>query len=279
MQSGDDMGFPVKASVSIRNRIAFTFVAALAMVGVAASPLAAQAEGSGAADVFEAADVETDAAVEAPAATPTPAAVVEPVAAPAAATVRSGATASAAGTTGDVNYDLRLRELEGRVNELKEDIFRTKSRLFLLREQILQEGIGGARLVVVHDDRLSATYTSVRAQFFLDGNLIWSAQEGDEELRNEAAAFTGSVLPGPHTLSVEYILRGNDFGVFAYMNGYEFTLRSSNTFTVEEGETVELSVEPYERGGANQPLDERPDVRFVVDSFATSETTIAAEAE
>ena len=43
----------------------------------------------------------------------------------------------------DVNYELRLQELEDRVNELKEDIFRSKSRLFLLREQIMQDSIGG----------------------------------------------------------------------------------------------------------------------------------------
>lgn len=290
MHSGDDMGFPLTAVTSIRNRLALMLFGALAIVGVAALPLAAQtggadsADGSGVAEVFE--EAGSDAGTSPSGDTGAPAqpasaqpAVTAPAPVTAAATPRGAAAGGAPGSTGDVNYDLRLRELEGRVNELKEDIFRTKSRLFLLREQILQEGIGGSRLVVIHEDDLSATYTLVRAQFFLDGNLIWSAQEGDEDLRGRAEAFAGSVMQGPHTLSVEYVLRGNDFGVFAYMNGYEFILRSSNTFTVEEGQTVELSVEPFERGGANQPLDERPDVRFVVDSFVTSETTIAAEAE
>ncbi|MCA9298786.1 MAG: hypothetical protein KDA28_06955, partial [Phycisphaerales bacterium] len=46
-----------------------------------------------------------------------------------------------------VNYDLRLQELEDRVNELKEEIFRSKSRLFLLRQQILQDNIGGSRAI------------------------------------------------------------------------------------------------------------------------------------
>lgn len=185
------------------------------------------------------------------------------------------ATDARSGGVTDTNYAMRLRELEDRVNELKEDIFRTKSRLFLLREQILQQDIGGSRLVVLHRDRLSATYTHVRAQFYLDGNLIWQASEGDEGLTGRAECFSGSILPGPHNLSVEYELRGNDFGVFAYMSGYTFTSRSSHAFTVEDGQTIEIGVEPFERGGANEALEERPSVRFDVEVYATDASTVA----
>jgi hypothetical protein len=233
------------------------------------------ADGSGAAAAPFVDEVAPAAEEPAPVIEEAPAAPAAPAASSASPPVR--APSAVGGRSGDINYDMRLRELEDRVDELKEDIFRTKTRLFTLREQILQEGIGGSRLVVVHRDRLSATYTTVRAQYFLDGNLIWAAAEGDDALRERSRVFAGSALTGPHLLSVEYVLRGNDFGIFSYMSGYEFTLRSSHAFQVEEGQTVELVVEPFERGGANQPIDERPDVRFVVDDYATTEDTVALE--
>ena len=59
-----------------------------------------------------------------------------------------------ASASGDVNYDLRLQELEDRVGAFKQDVFRSKSRLFLLREQILRRTIGGSRAAVEHVNNL-----------------------------------------------------------------------------------------------------------------------------
>ncbi len=62
-----------------------------------------------------------------------------------------------ASTSGPVNrreisaeYVLRLQELEDRVNDLKEQIFRSKSRLVLLRERILGTRIGGSQARIMH---------------------------------------------------------------------------------------------------------------------------------
>jgi hypothetical protein len=208
-----------------------------------------------------------EAAPEATPEEPTPAVAQEP-AAPA-AEARGGVSAS--GRDGaDINYELRLRELEDRLNELKEDIFRSKSRLFLLREQILQSEIGGSRAVLTHVNSLSATYRIMQVSYVLDGEPVFSATMDTTDLNGDIEVYSGAILPGPHNLAVEFVLQGNDYGVFTYMDGYEIPVRSSFQFEVEEGQTVELDIAIEETGGPNRPLEERPDVRFELQSTDTT---------
>jgi len=190
-------------------------------------------------------------------------------------TARPGSGALAG--SGDVNYDLRLRELEDRVNELKEDIFRSKSRLFLLREQILQDNIGGSRLVVRHTNLMGSRYRPVRAIYSLDGNQLLNATGTTADLDGEFQVFAESVLPGPHNLSVRMEFEGNTFGAFAYMDGYEFTVQDSYQFTLDEGQTVEIEVEVYELGGVNTPMEDRAALRFNQRVYETSADSVAEE--
>ena len=69
-------------------------------------------------------------------------------------------------------------------------------------------------------------------------------------------------MPGNHTVSVVMVYRGNGFGIFSYLRGYVFTLRSSHTFTAEEGKQVRVKVTGYEKGGLITDLKDRPDIRF-----------------
>ena len=58
-------------------------------------------------------------------------------------------------------------------------------------------------------------------------------------------------------------LQGNGYGVFSYLRGYRFEVRSSHSFTAVEGKTMQLQVVAYEKGGVTTPLEERPAVRYV----------------
>src|SRR6185436_12666944 len=53
-------------------------------------------------------------------------------------------------TIEDSEHAIKLRGLEERVNDLKERIFRSKARLILLRETVLNGVISGAKAVIVH---------------------------------------------------------------------------------------------------------------------------------
>src|SRR4051812_15900614 len=102
------------------------------------------------------------------AATPAPAAADTSAAAPAASGAPSapgGAPASDASpvASGDAANSVRLRSLEKNVNELKEQIFRTKARLNLLKETVLGGTLGASRAVIRHKNEMGSSYSLIKA--------------------------------------------------------------------------------------------------------------------
>ena len=110
---------------------------------------------------------------------------------------------------------IRMRGLEERVNSLKEKIFRSKARLMLLRETVLNGALAGAKAKIVHRN-----------------NMVY---------------------------------RGSGYGVFSYVKGYSFKIRSSYAFTAEEGKVTSVRIVGYEKGGITTDLKDRPAVRYDVE--------------
>ena len=162
-------------------------------------------------------------------------------------------------------YQVRLRELEQRVDELKEQIRRSHTRLSLLSETILSGGVGGARAEVKFTNDMSSVFRLNRALFVLDGAVQYNKQDDTGALaaQKEIPIFSGSVPPGDHTLQVLLQFRGYGYGVFSYLRGYRFEVKSTHSFTVTEGKTMELQATAYEKGGVTTPVEQRPAVRFV----------------
>ena len=177
----------------------------------------------------------------------------------------------------ETNYELRLAELEDRVNDLKEEIFRSKSRLFLLRQQILQDNIGGSRIVITHNNLMGSMYRLSRVVYALDGNQIYAATDDDTRIDDSFEVYRSAAVAGPHNLSVEMEFEGNGYGIFSYMSGYEFTLLDSHAFDVDEGQTVIVDTIAYEEGGVNNPIEERPQIRFEMDMTDTTEDMTEGE--
>jgi hypothetical protein len=163
-------------------------------------------------------------------------------------------------------YTVRLRDLEDRVNRLKEQIFRSKARLSLLAETVLDRKIAGSKAVIVFRNEMGGSFRLAKAIFLLDGAPIFNkSDEGgslsDLEVLN---LFDGPVMPGDHTLSVVLNYRGHGYGIFSYLKGYSFKTRSSRTFTVNEGKALRLEVIGNEKGGVTTPLEERPDIKYIM---------------
>ncbi len=249
-----------------------------------AASAAAQPSGDGAGASGEAAGASPDPAGEAlpapvePAATPgtpVPAGTEEPKApppTPAEASTRvdvdrAGEAAEAppaAPGSGDEAYRLKITELESRVNELKERIFRTKTRLAILKETVLSSSIAGSEARLVHRNEMGSSFRLEKVTYSLDGTPIYSGvdKDGDLDGREQIEIFNGPIVPGNHTVSVVMVYRGNGYGIFSYLRGYLFTLRSSHTFHAEEGKLMEIRVVGYEKGGITTDLKDRPDIRF-----------------
>ncbi|MGD8317715.1 MAG: dihydrolipoamide acetyltransferase [Myxococcales bacterium] len=162
-------------------------------------------------------------------------------------------------------YAVRLRDLEQRINELKEQIFRSKARLSLLAETVLEGVVGGGQAVIVHENRMSESYKLVRVVYALDGAPIFTKadEEGSLDEQKEFEIYNGSIVPGEHTLTVNLEYRGHGYGVFSYLKGYRFKVRSMYTFAVPEGRIATVHVVGYEKGGPATPLEERPAVRYI----------------
>jgi hypothetical protein len=161
-------------------------------------------------------------------------------------------------------YAVRLRDLEQRINELKEQIFRSKARLSLLAETVLQGVVAGAQTAIIHENKMSASYKLVKAVYALDGAPIFnrSDEEGSLGERPEFDIYNGSIVPGEHTLTVNLEYRGHGYGIFSYLKGYRFKVHSSHSFSAPEGKAVHLRVVAYEKGGPTAPLEERPAIRY-----------------
>jgi len=162
-------------------------------------------------------------------------------------------------------YAVRLRDLEQRINELKEQIFRSKARLSLLAETVLQGVVAGAQAIIVHENRMSSSFRLVKAVYALDGAPIFNRadEEGSLGEREEFDVYNGSIVPGEHTLTVNLEYRGHGYGIFSYLKGYRFKVRSNYSFSAPEGRAVTLRVVGYEKGGPTAPLEERPAIRYV----------------
>lgn len=204
----------------------------------------------------------------APAAQPDPAA--QPPAADAAQPPAADTGDAAAQPESDTQMDagtyaVRLRDLEQRINELKEQIFRSKARLSLLAETVLQGVVAGAQAVIVHENRMSSSYKLIKAVYALDGAPIFNKADEEGELgeRDTFDVYNGSIVPGEHTLTVNLEYRGHGYGIFSYLKGYRFKVRSNYSFTAPEGRTVQIRVVGYEKGGPTSPLEDRPAIRYI----------------
>lgn len=164
----------------------------------------------------------------------------------------------------DALLDKQLREVSTSVDTLKEDTFTTKSRLLLLREEVLQRSVGGARLQLRHKYDMGGQYELVQVFYAIDQEPVFSKQDPSGKLSelDGEIVFDRMVAPGPHQLSVLYVYKGRPWGVFRYMKGYTFRVESGYDFNVEEGKAAELIVTAAEEGNFFTAYEKRPGIKY-----------------
>jgi hypothetical protein len=242
---------------------------ALTIVLGAQSPAAAQpaaAAGVTVAPPALSAKVVAPPALSAKAAAGPVAVGVAPAPGASAAVVTKVAVPSGSGAPMDgPTYAVRLRDLEQRIDELKEQIRRSHTRLSLLSDTILSGGGAGSRAGIRFQNDFSSAFRVTRLLIVLDGAVQYNKTDQSGALAEQAEIpiFSGSVPPGDHTLQVLVNLQGNGYGVFSYLRGYRFEVKSSHSFTAVEGKTIGMQVVGYEKGGVTTPLEERPAIRYV----------------
>ena len=165
-------------------------------------------------------------------------------------------------------FAIKIKNLEEKVNELKERVFRSKARLTLLQETVLMGKIAGAKINLLFANEMGSSFRIESVSFSLDGTQIFSKINQDGSLENTdmfEILPSSSMVPGNHTISVYLVYRGNGFGIFSYLNQYKFKVKSSYTFYVEEGKITKVKIVAYEKGSLTTDLKDRPAVRFDVE--------------
>jgi len=167
-------------------------------------------------------------------------------------------------TMNGATYSVRLRDLEQRVDELKDQVRRSHTRLALLSDTILGGGTSGSRAEVQFDNEMSSAFQLIKAVFVVDGQVQYSRQDETGALsdQKEIPIYTGNLPPGDHTIQLELTFQGNGYGVFSYLKGYKFGVKSGHAFTVGEGKALVVTALAYEKGGATTPLEQRPTIEW-----------------
>lgn len=191
---------------------------------------------------------------------PAPASAAPSASAAPASTLATGTT----GTMDSATYSVRLRDLEQRINELKEQIRRSHTRLALLSESILSGITAAAKAEVVFDNEMSNAFRLKRIVALYDGAPLATKTDEKDQIGDmkEVPLYNELVQPGDHTLQFLIEYQGNGYGIFSYLKGYKFEIRSSRSFTALEGKTVAIRVIGYEQGGPTTPIEEKPAVRY-----------------
>ena len=136
----------------------------------------------------------------------------------------AGAPAAPAAAGDAPGYTVRLRALERSVSELKEQVFRTKAKLQLLKETVLGGVIGASRGVIRHHNEMGGSFRLVKAVYALDGVQIFAKADDSGRLSDmkDFDIYNGAIQPGSHTITVQLVYQGHGFGVFSYLKGYKF---------------------------------------------------------
>lgn len=162
---------------------------------------------------------------------------------------------------------------------IKEKIFQTKTRLLLLKEQILDNVIQESRAVLRHKNEMGSFFELTKVLYYLDGKKIYYQDNSNGLLhkRPEFEIYNGSIIPGNHSLTVELVYRGRS-NLFSYLKGYVFKLRSAYTFYAAKGRITQVSVIGYERGGIGTDLEDKPYIKYEVKQIQNRAKTAPAAA-
>jgi hypothetical protein len=176
----------------------------------------------------------------------------------------SGAAEAPPAEGDGANFNRELLTVEEQVHQLKEQVFRTKATLQLLREIVVQGSNAGSRATVWHVNQLGKGYKVEAISYYLDGQGKFSKSDPSGALNDmkEAKVFEGALPPGSHDIQVVLKMTGTGYGLFSYVKDYTFNVQSTSSFTAEEGKRCTVRVILDERKGVGVSFTERPNIKF-----------------
>ncbi|MBW2260464.1 MAG: dihydrolipoamide acetyltransferase [Deltaproteobacteria bacterium] len=191
-----------------------------------------------------------------------------PAEAPAAEEPPAEEVAAAAPVVDKSQY--KIPDIIKKIKALQKKIKQSQQRMDDVVEIVLNiSETKGAKAILALENKMSGSFVLIQTVVNLDGAPIFKKIDDDGLLESgEMEVFNGAILPGEHTLSVLLVYRGAGYGIFSYLKGYRFKVRSSHKFKVKEGKGVKLSVVGYEKGDEDTKMENRPAVKYVEEKIA-----------
>ena len=123
--------------------------------------------------------------------------------------------------------------------------------------------VGDSRVETFFVDELGGSFALQSVKLVIDGRVVGKHVASDDE-EETVIAFTVATLPaGDHEIKAHAVYRGEGHGIFSYLKGYKFDVKSSHEFQAPPHRTVALTAICYERGGPTTELSDRPAIRWV----------------
>lgn len=201
---------------------------------------------------------------------PPPPASMAPIAVPPASTTNTGVDATRsvplpdAGMSSDREFRQNLKDLENRIESLKERVIETKSRLLNYSQKVAKGFAAGTQVALQLQNDLGGDFQVEKISFFLDGHQVYLKEFDLEDPVIELDVYRGSVLPGRHRIDVELIVRGDE-GMFDFGHGARLKLESGEYFNANEGKVLQIELVMFDRGGVFKKIDSRPGMRFDIE--------------
>lgn len=164
------------------------------------------------------------------------------------------------------DHKAQLNAFRLRIEALRSRVGGVEARVDGLKQTVLVGAVLATRARLIHKNEMSGNFELERAVYRLDGDVIFS-QTADEGLSDskEIMLFDGPLLSGAHAVDVELVFRGAALGVFTYLQGYKFNVRSRYQLDVVEGRNTVLRIVAYEADDITSDAKERFKVRYDVE--------------
>jgi hypothetical protein len=178
-------------------------------------------------------------------------------------------------------YGLRIKELETKIDDLKEKVFQSKTRIVLLRETLLSGAVGGSQALIIHRTELGPAFKLRQAIYSLDGTRIFSEVDNDGSLADKTSfrVHDGPISPGNHNLAVYLRYQGSGYGVFNYFEGYDFEMRNSCNVPAKEGKIAVITSKAVTQGNVTTSKENKPTLECEVSYRDTGKVGDDLEAE
>ncbi|MGF1509102.1 MAG: hypothetical protein ACFB9M_06320 [Myxococcota bacterium] len=173
-------------------------------------------------------------------------------------------TASSPATRSSPEADGSIERLQQEIDLITSEIENANLEVDLLKDTALSGEVGRTHGVIMHQNALGAGFRLERIQYVLDGKTLLDKRTEEFDLRRNKLLpiYTGFMSPGEHLVEVEAAVRSGTYGLFTYVEGYEFSVRSRYILKIREGRQNRLDVVFFQKDDISLPVQERLQIRY-----------------